>query len=418
MAEQFSVDPGHVAGYGDLAAVTAGDCWAIGSFVLDNASSDDNFGVVMDLLRPPVDAYAEATDNRVSDRGWTLNYTSLSLEDTAWSYYRHDGGSAARFESFNPTGTGGRVAQALPGTVAYEPSTSVASVLTPPSAPEEADIEGLVEEHAGDTLGLIDEICRFVSGLVADEWSPVEAIIDPLVGNWNALKQKGEALEIAGTASETAASNLTTALTRLESHWDGGAAQSFHGYLTKLAAALDYEGALSRVVSKVYDGVAWIVEWVAIGAIKALGLGADIIRKYLPGSGWASVAWDGITGLFGGDPLEPMREDWEAAWSFFEDAKTMIELLQELPGQLEEIMGLLSDPMGALTDYAEGELEEQFEPLLETLSAPDVDVELDNAPSDILEFGSDLAEVSDVDTLTDAPADAYEPGARPNRAGG
>lgn len=242
-----------------------------------------------------------------------------------------------------------------------------------------------------DTLGFVDTVCRYVSGLVADDWSPVEAITDPLIGNWNALKQKGEALIVAGEAAETAASNLTTSLGTLEPHRNGGAAQSFHGYLTKLAAALDYEGALARVVSKVYDGVAYIVEWVTIGAIKALSLGgrdhpqvhagqrADLRRLGLLRRAGPRRPAGGRSGGLGGG----------------------VELLPGRP----------------LADYAEGELQEQFEPLREQLSAPEVEVDLEEAPSDLLNFGEDLGEVADTDTLSDAPTDSYEAGAHPRRTG-
>ncbi len=291
-------------------------------------------------------------------------------------------------------------------------------MLTPPDAPAEADVESLVQEYAGDTVQVIDELCRFVSGLAGGEWSPMEAIINPLVGNWNALKQKGEALVVAGEAAETAAANLTTSLGTLDAHWNGGAAQGFNSYLPKLAAALDYEGALARVVSKVYDGVARVVEWVAIGAVKAVSFAVELIRRYAPGSGWFSVGADIFGSVISGDnPIDDLIDDWRQAWHFFEDAMAMIELLSDLPGQIEAILGMVSDPMGALTENAEGRIEELVEPLREEVSAPEVDVELADAPAELFGFGADLTEVAHTDTLTEAPTAGYEPGPDPTRGG-
>lgn len=413
--EEFSVDPEHVAGYSDLAGRTASDCHDIGQYVLEHASSDGNFGVVMEPLRGPVDDYATATDSRVSDRGRTLVFTSFSLEDTAWSYYTADGGAAQRFVV---DGMGVPVEQTMPGAVQYARESGVASMLTPPGEPEEADVESLVQDHAGDTVQMIDELCRFVSGLAGDEWSPMETIINPLVGNWNALKQKGEALVIAGEAAETAASNLTTSLGTLDAHWDGGAAQEFHAYLNKLAAALDYEGALARVVSKVYDGVAWLIEWVAIGAVKAVSLAVELIRKYAPGSGWVSVAGDIFGSVLGGrNPIDDLIDDWREAWHFFEDAKAMVDMLRELPEQVRAILDMVSHPMEALTEHAESRLEGALEPLREAVSAPEVDVELEDAPSELFELGEDIVEVADIGTLTEAPTEAYAPGADLQRDG-
>ncbi|RZS30381.1 hypothetical protein EV193_11779 [Herbihabitans rhizosphaerae] len=425
MPEGFDVEPGHVSGYSGLAAVTANDCRSIGRYIMEHATSDENFGAVMDLLKAPVDSYAEMTDDRIGDRGLTLDYASGSLEDTAWTYHQAEGGNAERFRSFEVHGEDmppRMVEQSLPGTVSYQPEQDIGGLLTAPDAPEEADVEALVEEYASDTVQTIDGIVRFVTDKCPgiDEWSPVEAIVNPLIGNWNALKQKGEAMVIAGEAAEAAAGNLTTGLTTLDGHWDGGAARSFDGYLGKLSAALDYEGALARVASQVYNGVAYLVEWIAIGAVKALSFGVEIIRRYTPGSGWVSVASDMFGSVLGGDnPLQELIDDAREAWHFFEDAMAIIEMLRELPGQIESLLGMLSDPLGALEQYGEDQLMEEIEPLREQLNAPELDIDPSEVPGELFEFGQDLAEVADTDTLHDAPTpeDPWAAGQNPTRAG-
>jgi hypothetical protein len=333
MSERFSVAPAHVAGYAELASNTASDCWDIARFVRDNAKSDDHFGTVMKLLRTPVDEFADATDARIGDRAWTLNAASSSLVDTAVDYRRNDSGGRFRDD---PDGLA-----EFPGAVEYPRETGVTSLLREPGRPAHADVRTLAEQCGGD-LQLAEDIVWWVSGMLGRPWSLLGALIDPLTGNWNAIRQKGEVLVIAGEACEAAAANLTSSLTTLEAHWDGVAAHTFNGYLRRLATAIEREGAFARVASALYGTVAWVIEWAARYVVGAIDLAVAHLRKWTPGTGWGSVAIDLGESLFDGtSPIEEMRADWTVAKNFFDDAEKIIEVVTELPAQVETILSTI-----------------------------------------------------------------------------
>jgi len=347
MNERFSVAPAHVAGYAELASNTAADCWDIARFVRDNAKSDDHFGTVMKLLRTPVDEYADATDARIGDRAWTLNAASSSLADTAVDYRRNDDESGSGFhDKLDGQGRRSWGMAEFPGAVEYPRETGVTNLLREPGRPAHADVYTLAEQCGGD-LQLAEDIVWWISGTLGRPWSLMGALIDPLAGNWNAIRQKGAVLVIAGEACEVAAANLTSALTKLEAHWDGVAAHTFNGYLHRLAAAIEREGALARVASALYNTVAWVIEWVARYVVGAIDLAVAQLRKWAPGAGWGSVAIDLGESLFDGkNPIDEMREDWHVAKNIFDDAAKIIDLVTELPEQVETILSAMSDPAG------------------------------------------------------------------------
>ncbi|HEV2778592.1 MAG TPA: hypothetical protein VGX25_04255 [Actinophytocola sp.] len=383
MSEGFDVDPAHVAGYGELTGTSAVDAHRIAAFVRDHARSDGDFSGLMNLLRGPVDTYADKTHDRLSDRGDLLSGTSTELTRSAWVYSNTEESNYVIFGG-SANGPPRPVGYAeFPNAVAYPAGTDIAGMLQAPEV-EEASLEDAVDETGG-TLSAIDDVVRAVTG-----WSPVEYIVEPLSGRWPALRQRAEVLRIAGEASEGIAANQANSLSTLDAQWGGGAAQAFRDHIQKVDRALEYEGPLNRVVAEVYDLVATQIENAAAFMVDVLGVAADKVRNalatgWIPGYGWYK-AYDAV----------------RTAWHIFNEAKDMIEDIGDAIDQVRAVVDAARDPMGAAEDW----VREQLEPALETAEEAERTAQL----------AEDLEVLSDPGALTDAPDDPYQLG-DPRRPG-
>lgn len=419
MSDGFRVDPTYVAGYRTLCWDTLTDVGNVRSFVRTRANSDSHFtGLVMSNLRDIVDAYATAVDDRLGDRNRALSSTAIELGETAWQYHTRDLENAVSM-TYDPS-RGGIVEAEFPGgEFAFDRAE-----VGPLEAPE-VDEEGgsdYVMEDAGTDLTAIVEVANFITSVLGVDFDPVGLVTDPLTGNWNALDQKGQVLALAGDATQTAADNLSNALPTLFAAWEGGAADSFDSYLNDLAAALRYEGPLNRIVGEVYAGVALIIREGARVAIQLIGMLVTRIRRYATSTGLlemgGEIAWDTVSGawdwLTGGDfdPLEALREEWEAVRQMYDDAVAIVEMLQTLHSDVQAVIELAQDPLGALEGRLRDRINEELEPLETSLE------ELEETSEQIeqgFELGQDLAALADVSDLADAPAGGYDAGADPWR---
>lgn len=380
--EGFTADPAHIAGYGELVGTSAVDSFRVATFVADNARSDGGFSGLMSALSGPVDTYADKAHDRFYGRGRRFGTTDVELTRTAWLYTDAD-------ESFWVIWGGGSPPTPIgvrdyPDPVGYPPGTDIAGMLTAPAV-EAASLEDAIDETGG-TLDAIDDVVRTVTG-----WSPVEQIVEPLSGRWPSLEQKAEVLRIAGEASEQIAANLTSSLSTLDSHWNGGAAQAFIDHVTGAARALEYEGPLNRVVADVYDLVAAKIAEAAAFMVDVLGVAADRVRNALT-SGWLP-----------GANVYRIYEAVRAAWDVFNEARQLVEDLREAIDQVRAVIEAAQDPAGAAEDW----LREELAPVLET--AEDAEQARRRA--------EDLEVLSDPTALTDEPTTAYQPGADPRRPG-
>jgi hypothetical protein len=420
MSDGFRVDPTYVAGYRTLCWDTVSDLGNVRSFVRTKANSDSYFtGLVMGNLRDIVDAYAAAVDDRLGDRQRTLSSTASELGETAWQYHTRDLENAISM-TYDPA-RGGLVEADFPGGEFAYDRTQVGPLEAP--AVDEDGGSDYVMEDAGTDLTVIVEVANFVTSVLGVDFDPVGLVTDPLTGNWNALDQKGQVLAIAGDAAETTADNLTNALPTLFGQWEGGAAESFDGYLNDLTAALRYEGPLNRVVGEVYAGVALIIREGARVAIQLIGMLVTRIRRYATSTGLlemgGEIVWDTISGawdwVFGGgdfDPLEALREEWEAVKQMYDDAVAIVDMLQTLHSDVQAVIELAQDPLGALEGELRDRIDEELEPLETSLE------ELEETGEQIeqgFELAEDLAALADVSDLAGAPAGGYDAGADPFR---
>lgn len=383
MAEGFKANPDHIAGYGLLVHDAGMDLSSVASYANQAARADDGFSGLMSLLRAPVDAYAYATYNRLYPKHLLLTRSADSLNTAAWMYTTAD---VNAYTTYNQTLDGQTQAQVkdFPNPVAYPPADDPVAGLKAPE-PENADIRAILDEIGG-SINIIDDAVYFFTN-----WSPVSALVEPMSGNWTRLERAGEVLKQVGDGAEKVAGNLTGGLSTLDPNWNGGSAQEFNGYITKLAKGIDMEGPLNRIVAGVYKLVAQQVEKVATWMVEVLKKAVDKILQaastsWIPGYGWVKII-DAV----------------KTAIDVFIEAKALIEELDKVIGAVQQVVDLAKDPIG----FLEGKAEEKLAPYKEK-------IEQAQAGYDV---AKDLAELSDTKVWGESPTGTYEVGADPKRAG-
>ncbi|TCP57452.1 hypothetical protein EV191_1011407 [Tamaricihabitans halophyticus] len=392
MGENFHAEPEHIAGYGVLVGDVSGQLSTIQTYVGEHASAKSGFdGLIMSALKPLVDTYASETAKRILGHGNNLHDTSEELTRAAWDY---SGADKSNYQIFADDGMSNpnvppRVEgyKDFPGPAPYPPASDPAADLKPPDIAE-ADIKSMVDE-VGGSLKAIDWVVSTVTG-----WSPVEAITEPISGNWNALTGAGDALKSAGTALEESLDNLTKALSGLDSHWNGGAAQEFNTYITTMVNGAGQEGPLNRLVGGVYGLVAQQIEKAAQYVVSTLKsvvdqIGQRVATSWIPGYGQYKL-------------IQFIKN----VVDIFIEAKALVDEVNAMVDQVKGLLEMAQDPVGAI----QGKIEEKIKPIEEKIDQYQRGAEV----------AKDIADVSDTEAWEDTPDSTYstEPdGADPERAG-
>ncbi|WP_157571823.1 hypothetical protein [Nocardioides alkalitolerans] len=374
MSAGFHVEVGHLAGFGAMTAVLHEQLLSCSAHV-DEARPGGGYEGLMSALVSPMGTLCDGITSRVGSRGELVGGLRDTLTVTAWDYNGTDA-SVYTEVTFIPVAGPGVFETAIldfPDAVAYDTGTDPA---LPVPAHEEADIQALLDE-VGGSIKVVDWAVREVTG-----WSPVETIVDPLAGNWTELTRAATVLEQFGAGSEQVAANLTAPLARLSEHWQGGAATDFESYLIRLAAAIEIEGPIHRLVAYVLKEIAGEFEAVAEYMVTTLKSAVDKIATSIA-TGWVPfVGWYKV---------------YEAVMAVIEiltEAKNLIDELDALVDQVVAVLDAAQDPVGFVQDQAADVL------------AP----YLGGA-----EVAQDLARLDPSD-LEDAPDDPYSVGTDPHRA--
>ncbi|WP_028472485.1 WXG100 family type VII secretion target [Nocardioides alkalitolerans] len=380
MGESFHVEEEHLAGFAVLCSDLSLQTASVMGHVLNEAKAESGFTGLMELVKPAVDEYAHLTGVRIANRVDLLTAMGTELNRAAWDY---SGADRKSYEEISPIMPGQVTGyKDFPGPVGY-PAGTAPSLDAP--ALEEADIRGILDD-VGGSINAVDDAIAFITG-----WSPVTELVTPMSGNWNALSRAGTVLEQTGDGAEQVATNLTTQLAPLGGHWDGGAALAFDSYAARVAAALDIEGPINRLVGFVYTTVAAEFERVATFMVGALKDAVDKIVQaaataWIPGAGWIKI-------------IDAVRK----AIEIIQEAKDLIDSLMTVVEQVNTVVEAAQDPIG----FVQGQVEEQLAPLIEAAEAAGTAVDI----------GSDLIQVTDPSGLTDVPTEDYGVGANPRRNG-
>jgi hypothetical protein len=373
---EFTVEPEHVAGYSTLAFHSSLQALRIGSYVGQYADADGGFTGLMSVLRPIVDGYAETGRDRMDEHDHRLQTVHSGLEDAARSYAGMDAANAETVQQPMHHGeqAPSRPSQGFPNAVPYPSAVNPLDVLEPP-AERDADIRALLDETGGLING-IDDVVHAVTG-----FSPVEAIVEPVSGDWTSLERAAEALNNAATASNDLATNLVDPLSTLGQHWTGGAADAATTYVTGVAEAIREEAPLHRTVARVYEAVAVEMERVAQFIVDRLGDAADRIARVIA-SNSVPIIGQLISAY---NALRAIPELVEA----FREARDLVEDLRELIEQAQAVIEIARDPVGAIR----GEIEEQLAPVTDRIEQA----------RDAAQLADDLSDLADPSEFEDVP---------------
>lgn len=373
MVEGFAVQEGHVAGFGVMASEVHGQ--TLSTLVhVHEARPETGYDGLMSALVGPMNTYCDTTFDRIASRSRLVGALPEELNVAAWRYHTADESAytemvqmgphlPARFPRIKP----------FPDPVRYDPGAD--PELSAPGH-EEPPIQDLIDE-VGGSIQAIDWAVRQV-------WeSPVEAIVEPLAGNWTELERAAEVLTQVGDGLERVAGNLTARLGQLSEAWQGGAANACEDYVTRLAAALEIEGPINRLVAVVLEKIAGEIQQAAEFMVSTLKRAVDkiataIATGWVPFVGWYKV-YDTVRTVI----------------NVFQDAKDLIDSINETIATVEAVIDAAQDPVGFVTERAE----EVIAPYVEGA-----------------EIGNDLASL-DPDALTEAPDEPYAVGAHPRRDG-
>lgn len=376
MTGQFHVEEGHVAGFGAMTEELHGQMLSCLVHVHE-ARPGSGYDGLMSALVGPMSTYCDGVFDRVSPLSALIGGMRDVLTVTAWDYHGTDQSVYEEVRELPPPALPGdtvTVVRDFPHAVAY--SAGAVPALDVPDH-EEADIQGLIDD-VGGSINVIDWVVREVTG-----WSPVEAIVEPLAGNYAELERAATVLEQFGTGFEQVADNLTTPLSRLSQHWQGGAASSFEDYTSRLGAAVAIEGPMNRLVAYVLKEVAGEFERVAEFMVTTLKSAVDKVATSV------ATGWIPFVGWY--KAYKTVRE----VIDIFNEAKALVESLQETIEQVQAVIEAVQDPVG----FVQGQAEEILGPYIDAAG-----------------IAQDLAAL-DPSALQDAPSDLYDVGADPQRAG-
>jgi hypothetical protein len=374
MVEGFAVSEGDVAGFGVMTSEIHGQTLATLVHVHE-ARPETGYDGLMALMSAPLSGYCDLTVDRIADRSRLVGALQGELNLAAWRYHTTDESVYTEMVAPRPPLPPIPVTRIrpFPNPVHYDPGAEPA--LDPPDH-KEPPIQGLIEEVGGSI--------RVIDWAVEKVWeSPVEAIVEPLAGNWTELERAAEVLTQVGDGLERVAENLTAQLGRLSGAWRGGAANACEDHVTRLAGALEIEGPINRLVAVVLGKLAGEIEQAAQFMVSTLRRAVDkiataIATGWVPFVGWYKV-YDTIRTVI----------------NVFQEAKALVESIRGTIATVQGVIDAASDPIGFVT----GEAEEIIAPYAEGA-----------------EIANDLASL-DPDAITEAPDDAYAVGANPRRDG-
>jgi hypothetical protein len=133
----------------------------------------------------------------------------------------------------------------------YADTKTVKSFLNSPQVNSGAMFADKVAEQ-GPQVQVVNWIWERVTGE-----NLVEALIAPVTGDWARIAAHGEAWRNVGNAVEQVSGNLSDNVGKLDSHWNGEAAQAFQRHIeVAWFAGLYAQGAVAKTIGKGFDFVA------------------------------------------------------------------------------------------------------------------------------------------------------------------
>ncbi|WP_232716098.1 hypothetical protein [Gordonia metallireducens] len=366
----------------------------------------------MGSLRGPVDALSDGTAQRQAKFVPALYGTSVSLKQAAWNYTSTDHDASLGIRNTETTEYNSNpfaspllvelgvvsdpvrryeAVRDVDGAHAFPPPQTVD--VSPPPA-ENVDWNAIISETAG-WLADADAFIKDLSG-----WSPIEAALEPVAGNFTELKRIGKTYGKSGAALTAAASDLATGHREVDSHWDGRAAVAYSSYSFDMQRGLEWEGAVGRLIDRGLAKAAEALEAAAKAVVELVKKGLSrIVRvdgftgalklaaKFVPGAGTAAAIAE-VTAM--------LVEVGQQADSLVKEVKEGIDALKTF-------LAFCEDPIGFAKGKAEDRIMDELKPFTDYVDKVE----------DRGELTADTLTTADIDRLADTPSDAYAPGTGP-----
>ncbi|HEY0638313.1 MAG TPA: WXG100 family type VII secretion target [Pseudonocardiaceae bacterium] len=155
----------------------------------------------------------------------------------------------------------------MPG---YADVADVPALLAPPASFQDEMNQQI--DDMGGKLGLIDDIWQFFFG-----WSLLRRIMEPITGDWGALRSAADGWDKLGAAAEGLGANLESITAELDGTWDGAASEAFTAFMARWAEAMTAEAQAARDMSVKVNDAADHVHTAFEVIVTTLNLVVDII---------------------------------------------------------------------------------------------------------------------------------------------
>lgn len=380
---------------------------------------------ILALIKPGVDAYADAAHRRMLSRANSLSLDGIELQQAAWRYASADRATAdelARIHTRHLPGPSARPGDLtsvdeLPGAITY-PLGITPDVGVPPE--READIAGLI----GSTKGVLTDVdkairtvtkwagehCGQTCGLDSadkDGWSPLEEVIKPLCGNWAELERAGEIFRKAGECAESVAGRLGTSTAEIDHHWDGKAARAYVEHIQQLEGALAWEGPLGRIAERVLKKTSTEIQDAAKTILNKLNefVQSEVVKKALADVALkiATMLQPGIGWLYNaakiGSTIRNIYNLSMALYKLYTEISALLDRANKLIKDAKTVLEALENPR----DFAEKKAEEKLKPYRDKLEKQE----------DREQFGRDLGHLANGRGAQSVPAGPHKPATGP-----
>jgi HEPN domain-containing protein len=381
MAEGLSVEPHWVSGYGILLTAESTNIRDIHGYTGANAGPHTPaYTGLLSSLETPVNMYTNGLLGRLSTRLANTSRTGTELQRAAWEYLDKEDENTRTFQ----------------GELEVDADEDAEEFSA--SAPDLPDLD--VPEP--DYSDLFHEVSSLVGGIdwfLAEQlgWSPYRDVITQLAGNWKALDVEGDALIAIGDATDGVTASIADGWSKLDEHWNGGAAQNCGSYISALTGILGMEGPLNRTVGDLYKLIAAEAEAAVLEVARSLKLPTEDIAIEF--------------GAYGVCAVDPPSEDaLETAKDILAQAKYLYEYAQNLVNAITNIIDTAKEFLATLETVGQiSSLDSETIQALSTMSNHVSDEQIEEFENTIGNL-TDLAALAETDNWENAPTDGFEVG--------
>ncbi|MFI8569010.1 WXG100 family type VII secretion target [Rhodococcus sp. NPDC078407] len=393
MTEPLIARSSEIAGLGNLLDRISADTLASHLYLLDNAGLGENVvGQILQRLQPYLARFQEMTRTRQVHLSVNCGEMGAELCKAAWLYADQD---QQNYDLLNahtslpplPGIDRGSSDHAAAGHVDdFDGAADYGrprGIDYPAPNPVIDDIRDLLDE-AASWLGEIDRTIFELSG-----WSPLNEATIPITGNWNEIRRIGQAYQIAGDAMEAAGESFAAGVRRVDSSWNGAAAQAFTDYADRQLAAMRWEGPAGRTISAVCAVISEQLRNAALAVVRKI---VELLES--------EVAVDNARGALKVvvKKVPVVGTAWQVE-SIIEMCWKAMDLTKDLIGKIEQVV----DDFGAFLDALgdpEGQVGKKIDNTLRPLN-------------DFLDYGKQAVEAgktADIRPVLDTPDEDFSVG--------